>query len=200
MQAEIIAAGSEMLTPERVDTNSLWLTQRLNDLGVEVTQKSIIGDDRDRLADAVRAAIDRSPIIVLTGGLGPTEDDVTREAVAQALNAYFSRMTHTVHQHGGTLDKFIGDAVMAFWNAPLPNPRHADRALACALAMQADMVDLRALWRGTPFAQVQLRIGLHTGEAAVGHLGSRERFTYTAVGDAVNTAARLEGANKAFGT
>ncbi|HNY41811.1 MAG TPA: competence/damage-inducible protein A [Bryobacteraceae bacterium] len=85
MQAEIIAAGSEMLTPERVDTNSLWLTQRLNDLGVEVTQKSIIGDDRDRLADAVRAAIDRSPIIVLTGGLGPTEDDVTREAVAQAL-------------------------------------------------------------------------------------------------------------------
>ena len=120
--------------------------------------------------------------------------------MAQALNAYFSRMTHTVHQHGGTLDKFIGDAVMAFWNAPLPDPRHADRALACALAMQADMVDLRALWRGTPFAQVQLRIGLHTGEAAVGHLGSHERFTYTAVGDAVNTAARLEGANKAFGT
>lgn len=85
MQAEIIAVGSEMLTPERTDTNSLWLTQKLNDLGVEVTQKSIIGDDRDRLADAVRSAIDRSPIVILTGGLGPTEDDVTREAVAQAL-------------------------------------------------------------------------------------------------------------------
>ncbi|WP_158616815.1 adenylate/guanylate cyclase domain-containing protein [Acidovorax sp. FJL06] len=122
------------------------------------------------------------------------------EAVAQALNAYFSRMTRTVHQHGGTLDKFIGDAVMAFWNAPLPEPAHAARALACAQAMQAEMVALRAQWAGTPFAQVQLRIGLHTGEAAVGHLGSHERFTYTAVGDAVNTAARLEGANKAFGT
>lgn len=80
-----MAVGSEMLTPERIDTNSLWLTQKLNDLGVEVTQKTIIGDDRDRLAGAVRSAIDRSPIVVLTGGLGPTEDDVTREAVAQAL-------------------------------------------------------------------------------------------------------------------
>lgn len=85
MQAEIIAVGSEMLTPERTDTNSLWLTQKLNGIGVEVTQKTIIGDDRDRLAGAVRSAIDRSPIVILTGGLGPTEDDVTREAVAQAL-------------------------------------------------------------------------------------------------------------------
>jgi adenylate cyclase len=133
-------------------------------------------------------------------GFTSASEHLPPEAVAQALNAYFSRMTHTVHQHGGTLDKFIGDAVMAFWNAPLPEPAHAERALACALAMQADMVALRTEWHGTPFANVRLRIGLHTGEAAVGHLGSHERFTYTAVGDAVNTAARLEGANKAFGT
>ncbi|MBU0748038.1 MAG: adenylate/guanylate cyclase domain-containing protein [Gammaproteobacteria bacterium] len=133
-------------------------------------------------------------------GFTSASEHLPPEAVAQALNAYFSRMTHTVHQHGGTLDKFIGDAVMAFWNAPLPEPAHAARALACAQAMQVDMEALRALWQGTPFADVQLRIGLHTGEAAVGHLGSHERFTYTAVGDAVNTAARLEGANKAFGT
>ena len=133
-------------------------------------------------------------------GFTSASEPLPPEAVAGALNAYFSRMTRTVHAHGGTLDKFIGDAVMAFWNAPLPEPAHAARALACAQAMQADMVELRAQWRGTPFAEVQLRIGLHTGEAAVGHLGSHERFTYTAVGDAVNTAARLEGANKAFGT
>ncbi|MBT9514487.1 MAG: adenylate/guanylate cyclase domain-containing protein [Acidovorax sp.] len=133
-------------------------------------------------------------------GFTAASEHLPPEAVAQALNAYFSRMTHTVHQHGGTLDKFIGDAVMAFWNAPLPEPAHAARALACAQAMQADMAALRTQWQGTPFAEVQLRIGLHTGEAAVGHLGSHERFTYTAVGDAVNTAARLEGANKAFGT
>jgi len=86
MNAEIIAVGSEMLTPERVDTNSLYLTGELNKLGVEVVAKSVIGDDRDRLADAVRLALSRSAILILSGGLGPTEDDVTREAVAQALD------------------------------------------------------------------------------------------------------------------
>ncbi len=85
MNAEIIAVGSELLTPQRVDTNSLFLTDQLNALGVEVVAKTIVGDDRDRLAGAVRAAIARSDILVLTGGLGPTEDDVTRDAVARAL-------------------------------------------------------------------------------------------------------------------
>ena len=86
MNAEIIAVGSEMLTPDRVDTNSLWLTAELNKLGIEVTAKSVIGDDRDRLSDAVRRALARVEVVLLSGGLGPTEDDVTREAVAQALD------------------------------------------------------------------------------------------------------------------
>src|SRR5262249_62154067 len=83
MNAEIIAVGSEMLTPDRVDTNSLYLTAELNKLGVEVTAKAVIGDDRDRLADAVRRALSRSEVVLLSGGLGPTGDDVTREAGAQ---------------------------------------------------------------------------------------------------------------------
>jgi nicotinamide-nucleotide amidase len=86
MNAEIIAVGSEMLTPERVDTNSLHLTRELNNLGVEVVRKCVIGDDRERLTDTVRRAISRSEIVILSGGLGPTEDDLTREAVAQALD------------------------------------------------------------------------------------------------------------------
>jgi nicotinamide-nucleotide amidase len=86
MNAEIIAIGSELLTPARVDTNSLWLTGQLNALGVEVTQKTIVGDDRERLASTIRAALGRAQILILTGGLGPTEDDVTRDAVAQALS------------------------------------------------------------------------------------------------------------------
>jgi len=86
MDAEIIAIGSEMLTPERVDTNSLYLTAELNKLGVEVVSKCVIGDDRNRLADQVRQSIARSAIVIITGGLGPTEDDVTREAVALALD------------------------------------------------------------------------------------------------------------------
>ena len=85
MNAEIIAVGSEMLTPGKTDTNSLWLTQELNDLGVEVVAKFIIGDDRARLAETVADASRRSEILIVTGGLGPTEDDVTRDAVATAL-------------------------------------------------------------------------------------------------------------------
>jgi nicotinamide-nucleotide amidase len=84
MDAEIIAVGSELLTPERLDTNSLYLTAELNKLGVEVVTKCVIGDDLNRLADAVARALDRSGIVILSGGLGPTEDDLTREAVAQA--------------------------------------------------------------------------------------------------------------------
>ena len=86
MNAEIIAVGSEMLTPERVDTNSLYLTAELNKLGVEVVAKCVIGDDLDRLASAMRRVMARSQILIVSGGLGPTEDDLTREAVAQALD------------------------------------------------------------------------------------------------------------------
>lgn len=84
MHAEIVAVGSEMLTPERTDTNSLYLTGRFNELGVEVVAKHIVGDDRGRIAETVRRAA-RSGIVVVTGGLGPTEDDLTREAVSDAL-------------------------------------------------------------------------------------------------------------------
>jgi len=85
MNCEILAVGSELLTPQRLDTNSLYLTQKLNDLGVEVVGKGVIGDDRERLTQAVRQARARAPLVILTGGLGPTEDDVTRDAVAEAL-------------------------------------------------------------------------------------------------------------------
>lgn len=88
--AEIIAVGSELLTPARVDTNSLYLTEKLNALGIEVVRKSVVGDDRKRLADAVTAAMRSGKLVILTGGLGPTEDDVTRDAVAQAVGRSLS--------------------------------------------------------------------------------------------------------------
>ncbi len=91
MNCEIIAVGSELLTPYRQDTNSLFLTERLNQLGVEVTHKSIVGDRRDDLAGAVRIALERTDIVITMGGLGPTEDDLTRPAVADALGIRLSR-------------------------------------------------------------------------------------------------------------
>jgi nicotinamide-nucleotide amidase len=85
MKAEIIAVGSELLTPDRLDTNSLFITRRLNQLGIAVTHKTVVGDDRDRLRDAFRDALRRSELVISTGGLGPTLDDLTREAVADFL-------------------------------------------------------------------------------------------------------------------
>ena len=91
MNAEIIAVGSELLTPHRQDTNSLYLTEQLNDLGVEVRFKCIVGDDREGLTAAAKLAMRRSDIIIVSGGLGPTEDDLTREAVADALGLELRR-------------------------------------------------------------------------------------------------------------
>jgi len=88
--AEIIAVGSELLTPFRSDTNSLWLTGRLNGVGIEVRQKTIVGDDDARLEEAIRDALKRSNVVVLTGGLGPTEDDITRKIAARALGRRLS--------------------------------------------------------------------------------------------------------------
>lgn len=85
MNAEIIAVGSELLTPHRLDTNSLYLTEKLNALGIEVRLKTVVGDDPKRLAEVFRAALGRSRLIILTGGLGPTEDDVNRDVVAEVL-------------------------------------------------------------------------------------------------------------------
>jgi nicotinamide-nucleotide amidase len=83
--SEIIAVGSELLTPSKVDTNSLWLTERLNEIGIEVQLKSIVGDDERRLSEFLRDALNRSEIVITTGGLGPTEDDKTRQSAAKAL-------------------------------------------------------------------------------------------------------------------
>ena len=86
MKAEIIAVGSEMLTPDHLDTNSLFITERLHAAGFEVHLKSVVGDDENDIADLLRAGLRRSDLVVITGGLGPTEDDLTRRAVAGVLN------------------------------------------------------------------------------------------------------------------
>ena len=93
--AEIIAIGSELLTPQRVDTNSLIITQNLNLVGVEVFTKQVIGDDRERLTDAIQRALGRADIVVLIGGLGPTEDYLTRDAAAAALGR---KLEHSAEQ------------------------------------------------------------------------------------------------------
>lgn len=129
MNAEIIAVGSELLTPQRIDTNSLYLTEQLNTLGVEVVAKAVLGDDRARLAEAVRAAAARSDIVILTGGLGPTEDDVTRDAVAAALareQVFHPEILAAIEQRFQRLGRRMADinrrqAVLIAGAAALPN-------------------------------------------------------------------------------
>ena len=90
LTAEIIAIGSELLAPDRTDTNSLWLTEKLNSIGIEVKLKTIVGDDDARLEEAIKDATRRSKVVITTGGLGPTEDDVTRKVAARALGRRLS--------------------------------------------------------------------------------------------------------------
>ncbi|HEV3419281.1 MAG TPA: competence/damage-inducible protein A [Candidatus Acidoferrum sp.] len=96
MKAEIIAVGSELLTPDRVDTNSLFLTEELNKLGIEVLRKTIVGDNRELLAEAFHDALNRVPVVIASGGLGPTEDDLTRETVAELLGRRLQRNDEVV--------------------------------------------------------------------------------------------------------
>ena len=91
VKAEIIAVGSELLTPDRLDTNSLFLTEELNKLGIEILRKTIVGDDRELMSEAFRDALNRVPLIVSSGGLGPTQDDLTRETVAELLGRKLRR-------------------------------------------------------------------------------------------------------------
>ncbi|HET9365538.1 MAG TPA: molybdopterin-binding protein, partial [Candidatus Angelobacter sp.] len=96
MNAEIIAIGSELLTPHRMDTNSLFLTAKLNELGVEVSFKTVVGDRRADLVSAARIALARADVVIFMGGLGPTEDDLTRECVAETLGRKLQRHARIV--------------------------------------------------------------------------------------------------------
>ncbi|WP_423886561.1 adenylate/guanylate cyclase domain-containing protein [Bradyrhizobium sp.] len=113
---------------------------------------------------------------------------------------YFSALTEVFLAEGGTVDKFIGDAVMVFWNAPNPQPDHVERACRAALAGRLACEKLNSQFETEGLKPFFTRFGIHLGEAVVGNLGSTERMNYTALGNTVNLAARLEGLNKQFGT
>ena len=121
------------------------------------------------------------------------------------MNRFLTPMTELILSHGGTIDKYMGDAIMAFWNAPLDTPDHPARACATALAMQARLQDLNAEWEEEArkeqrlHSPVNIGIGLNTGAATVGNFGSAQRLTYSCLGDEVNLASRLEGLCKLYG-
>jgi adenylate cyclase len=122
------------------------------------------------------------------------------ERLTELMNEYLGAMTDIVFKYGGTLDKYIGDAVVAFWNAPLPVEDHALKACYAAIEMQEKLKEMRPIWKAKYGHEIYSRMGINTAPVIVGNMGSQGRFAYTAMGDGMNLAARLEAANKAFGT
>ncbi len=118
--------------------------------------------------------------------------------IVQLMAPFFSAASSAIARHDGTIDKFMGDAVMAFWGAPRADPDHAENACRAALDLVATVAATGI--RDDTGAPLSIRLGLNTGEALVGNIGSEERLNYTAIGDVVNVASRLEGANKVYGT
>ena len=121
-------------------------------------------------------------------------------ALTALLNDYLTEMSDIILDAGGTIDKYEGDAIIAFWNAPLEQRDHARRAVQAALACQKRLAERRLDYLKQSGVELHMRIGINTGQAVVGNMGSTRRFDYTMLGDAVNLAARLEGVNKIFGT
>jgi adenylate cyclase len=122
------------------------------------------------------------------------------QQLVEALGAYFDAMSQVIHWQQGTLDKFIGDGVLAFFNAPAPLPDHAARACRAALACHAELARLRPRWEAKGWPAFRTRIGLHSAEVLVGNIGTPSRFAYTVIGDGVNLASGLESLNKVYGT
>jgi adenylate cyclase len=119
------------------------------------------------------------------------------EKIVQLLNRYFSAMTDIIFAHGGTLDKYLGDGLMALFGAPTVTPKDAANAMAAAVAMQRRMLSINDELHAEGYPEIGIGIGLHTGEVIVGYIGSERRSEYTAIGDTVNTASRLESNAKA---
>jgi adenylate cyclase len=133
-------------------------------------------------------------------GFTTISERLSPETVVALLNDYLSSMTEIILDEEGTVDKFEGDAIMAFWGAPLEQPDQAFRACRAALRQQAALAELNRRFAGLNLPPLTMRIGLHTGDAIVGNLGSVRRFDYTVIGDTVNLASRLEGLNKFYGS
>ncbi len=133
-------------------------------------------------------------------GFTELAEGMNSTALTEFLTEFFTPMTEIIVAHGGTVDKYIGDAIMVFYGAPAPQEDHAARACKTAVEMMIKVEELRARWRAEGMPEIKIGLGINSGEMSVGNIGSLERFDYTIIGDNVNLASRLEGTNKQYGT
>lgn len=180
----------------------------------EREKKKIKGAFQSYLDPAVVSKVTENPDMLKLGGerlemtvlfsdvrdFTSISEKLTPEALVHLLNVYLSPMTDILFKHSGTLDKYMGDAIMAFYGAPIHYPDHADKACLTALEMLQKLRELQAEWEKEGLPKINIGIGLNTGPMSVGNMGSNTRFNYTVMGDAVNLGSRLEGTNKMYGT
>ena len=133
-------------------------------------------------------------------GFTSISESISPEELVRLLNEYLTEMTSIIIKDQGLVDKYMGDAIMAFWGAPLDQPDHAEMACSSSLEMIDKLRDLQKKWKKEDIPSFDIGIGLNSGEAIVGNMGSSNRFDYTAIGDNVNIASRMEGLNKIYGT
>jgi adenylate cyclase len=163
----------------------------------EVVNQLIVDPDKLRLGG------ERKNLSVLfsdIAGFTTFAEKKQPEELVSFINEFLNAMTEIILSHNGTLDKYLGDAVMAFWGAPIEVKDHAYKACITALQMQEKLVEMREKWSSSGETPIRIRIGINTGDVIVGNIGGEKRFDYTVLGDDVNLASRLEGANKEYAT
>lgn len=170
--------------------------------GEYVSPAVVLQMTRDPLRFGTMVSENRELTILFADIRGFTRISETMEPaqLREFINEFLTAMTDCVYRYDGTVDKYIGDCVMAFWGAPLPDERHADHAVSAALAMQAEVDRLNVLGRKKGWPNLAIGVGVNTGVARVGDMGSKLRRAYTVLGDSVNLASRLEALTKQFNT
>ncbi|MEJ2044136.1 MAG: adenylate/guanylate cyclase domain-containing protein [Reinekea sp.] len=167
------------------------------------------------VSEAVLDEVMASPDKILHAGVGRSEtlsilfsdirsfthfsETLPPERVVKLLNTHFSEMANVIFEHNGTLDKFIGDAIMAYWGMPIREERHASLAIKAAMAMKNALHKINQALQSEALPTIEIGIGLNTGRAVLGNIGSDRKLDYTVIGDAVNVASRMEGITKAYG-
>jgi adenylate cyclase len=143
---------------------------------------------------AVQLGGQKRPVVIFFSdirGFTPMSETMSPDAIATLLTEYFTEMVEIVFEHSGTLDKFMGDAIMALWGAPIAHEDDADRAMECALEQLDALEKMNAKWKQDGRQQIGIGIGINFGEVFAGNIGSDRRLEYTVIGDAVNTASRV---------
>ena len=168
---------------------SSYVSKRIVDELIKDPSKATLGGDRKEI----------TVLFSDIRGFTSFSEKHQPEEVVKLLNEYLGAMTEIVFDYEGTLDKFVGDAIMALWGAPVGQPDHADRAVRCALAMIERLKQLQAKWAAEGKYVIDIGIGINTGDMVVGNMGAEgKKMDYTVIGDNVNLGARLEGLTRQY--